>query len=156
MPRIANIPEAMIQEHIDWHRHVHHRASRPGEEFLVWHHGYLGRFHDWVEKLPENEKPGAAAINPWSAIPGELKEADLGWTPRLGRAEARIEAMQGFHSLDELGDYIDAAVHPWLHQASAIAWSEPVLATFESPRSTYFWQLHGLIDGWRARFARTP
>jgi hypothetical protein len=29
---------------------------------------------------------------------------------------------------------------------------EPILMSLESPRSTYFWQLHGLIDHWRAQF----
>lgn len=28
--------------------------------------------------------------------------------------------------------------------------NEPVLLSFSSPRSTYFWQLHGLVDKWRS------
>lgn len=36
--------------------------------------------------------------------------------------------------------------------AAEALWSEPVLLTFESPRSTYFWQLHGLIDHWRQQW----
>lgn len=152
MPRIENIPQPMILEHIDWHEHVHHRAARPGEEFLVWHQGYLERFHDWVNSLSAEDQPDSESIKPWEAIPGELKVSDLGWHSFHKAAEKRIEAMSDFSSLEELGDYIDARVHDWLHGASAIAWSEPVLGTYESPRSTYFWQLHGLIDYWREKW----
>ena len=31
-------------------------------------------------------------------------------------------------------------------------WDEPVLLGFESPRSSIFWQLHGLIDHWRQQW----
>ncbi|TDJ00723.1 MAG: hypothetical protein E2O76_04565 [Caldithrix sp.] len=54
--------------------------------------------------------------------------------------------MSNFGSLDELGRFLEWSLHGFLHNAAAGMWNEQILLSFQSPRSTYFWQLHGLID----------
>lgn len=169
MSNIENIPEEMITEHINWHTRpgntaVGGRAINPwpsgstdatagsGEEFLVWHKGYLERFNNWVASLPGGEKPDAGSIEPWTSIPIGLKMGMVGWNSNRAEDETRLQNMSNFSTLDELGSFLEWGLHGWLHGASAQMWSEPVLTSFSSPRSTYFWQLHGLIDGWRQQW----
>lgn len=169
MPTINNIPQEMIVEHVNWHTLPGNpgaggRAVNPwppgatapapgsGEEFLVWHHGYVTRFHEWVDGLPNAQRPAAAAIEPWNSIPIGLKMGMLGWNSQLASDEAQLQDMSNFSTLDDLGRFLEWGLHGWLHNASSGMWNEPVLRSFESPRSTYFWQLHGLIDHWRQQW----
>jgi len=143
----------MVQEHLHWHHHVHHTEDKPSEAFLVLHQGFIARFHTWVGTLAESERPDADSISAWHAVPEVLKETALGWSKRRADAEHRLSVDIGsFDSLEELGEFIESSLHGWLHGASAEYWNEPVMATFQSPRSTFFWQLHGLIDHWRQRW----
>ena len=73
----------------------------------------------------------------------------VGWNATRAQQELQLNDISNFPTLDSLGRFLEWGLHGWLHQASAQMWNEPVLLTFESPRSTYFWQLHGLIDHWR-------
>lgn len=169
MSNINNIPQNMIDEHINWHTKPGNpggggRAINPwpggssspapgsGEEFLVWHRGYVDRFHDWVGNLPARQKPNASSITPWTSIPMGLKMGMVGWNSSRAADEAQLADMSNFSTLDELGGFLEWGLHGWLHGASAQMWSEPVLTSFESPRSTFFWQLHGLIDHWRQQW----
>ena len=166
MPTIENIPQNMIDEHVAWHT----RPGRPalggrridpwpptgggptqgsGEEFLVWHEGYVERFRTWAEDGPANERPAADRIAPWLDIPQGLKMGMVGWNAQRAADAQRLGNMSNFASLDELGRFLEWGLHGWLHQAAFGMWSEPVILSFESPGSTYFWQLHGLIDHWR-------
>lgn len=171
MPMINNIPQAMIDEHIAWHSRPGNPAAggrrinpfppvggrRPalgsGEEFLVWHQGFVERFHAWVNGIPANEQPPADRIAPWRSIPQMLKMSMLGWSADLADEEQLLTDMSNFDSLDDLGRFLEWSLHGFLHNAAAGMWSEPVLLSFESLRSTYFWQLHGLIDLWRQQWA---
>ena len=167
MSIIENIPQNMITEHINWHSRPGNpsgggRAINPwpptgsgpapgsGEEFLNWHQGYIQRFMQWYEAQPESARPPRAQIQPWQSIPTHLKMGMNGWNAQLASEEARIQAPSNFGSLDELGRFLEWSLHSFLHSAAAQMHSEPVLLSFESPRSTFFWQLHGLIDQWRA------
>ena len=76
----------------------------------------------------------------------------MGWNGELAQAEQRILDMSSFGTLDELGRFLEWGMHGYLHHAAAIMFNEPVLMRYESPRSTYFWQLHGLIENWRLRW----
>lgn len=166
MSIIENIPEEMIDEHVRWHT----RPGRPGEggraidpwppgaveaapgsgaEFLVWHEGFIERFREWASSLPASTRPPAEQTEPWTAVPTGLKMGMVGWTPALAQDEARLRNMRSFTSLDDLGRFLEWGLHPFLHIGSERMWNEPVLTSFESPRSTYFWQLHGLVDQWR-------
>ncbi len=169
MPTIQNIPQEMIDEHSAWHgrpgnpsaggRRIHPQppfGRRPalgsGEEFLVWHQGFLQRFHQWVGSLPTAQRPDANAIRPWLTIPQMLKMSTLGWNSALANSEQLLSNMSNFESLDELGRALEWGMHGYLHNAAGDLWNEPVLLGFESPRSSYFWQLHGLVDHWRQQW----
>lgn len=169
MSNISNIPQAMIDEHIAWHSRPGNPAAggrridpfppfgrRPalgsGEEFLVWHRGFVQRFHQWVNGLPVNQQPPANAISPWRAIPQMLKMSMLGWNNNFADEEQLLSDMSNFDSLDDLGRFLEWSLHGFLHNAATRMWNEPILLSFESPRSTYFWQLHGLIDHWRQQW----
>src|SRR3954464_12066189 len=90
------------------------------------------------------------AVAPWTSIPAVLKNPALtGWNATLAAQEARITANSpAFATADGLGTYIEGGIHGWIHGATAIAFNEPVVANFHSPQSTYFYQIHGLVDGW--------
>lgn len=173
MPLITNIPDAMITEHVNWHTRpgspaLGGRAIDPwpptgggpaqgsGEEFLVWHQGYVQRFYDWLNGLPANQRPDASTIQPWTTIPVGLKMGMVRWNATRAQQELQLSDMSNFPTLDALGRFLEWGLHGWLHQASSQMWSEPVLLSFESPRITYFWQLHGLIDHWRQTWVDGP
>lgn len=57
--------------------------------------------------------------------------------------------MSNLDILDELGIFLEWGLHGWFHRVPTMMSNEQVLILYESPKSTYFWQLHGLIDNWR-------
>lgn len=169
MPTINKIPQVMIDEHIAWHDRPGNPSAggrrinpfppfgrRPalgsGEEFLAWHQGFVQRFHQWVSTLPAGERPAQNTIAPWTAIPQPLKMSMLGWSVTLADEEQLLDNMSNFASLDELGRFLEWSMHGFLHHASSQMWNETALMSFESPRSSYFWQLHGLVDHWRQQW----
>lgn len=169
MANINNIPQEMIDEHVAWHARPGNPSAggraidpfppfgrRPalgsGEEFLVWHQGYLQRFREWVNGIPPSQQPPNDAISPWRTIPRMLKMSMLGWNANLAGEEELLSDMSNFESIDALGRFLEWSLHGFLHNAASGMWNEPVLLSFESPRSTYFWQLHGLIDHWRQQW----
>ena len=113
-----------------------------------WHGGYIERFNKWVTSLPANEQPDQASIQPWTTIPMGFQMGMLGWNQELSNQEQRLRDMSNFATLDDLGIFLE-----WgLHGAAARMFDESVIMTLASPRSTYFWQLHGLIENWRQRW----
>lgn len=159
----------MIDEHIAWHtregnpsaggRRIdpnppfgRQPALGSGEEFLVWHQGFVQRFNQWVNSLPATSRPSSDSIIPWRSIPRMLKMSVQGWNRNFANEERLLENMANFSSLDDLGRFLEWSLHGFLHNAASGMWNEPVLLSFESPRSSYFWQLHGLIDHWRQQW----
>ena len=82
MALIQNVPQAMIDEHVPWHARPGNPAAGgrrinpwpptgggpaagSGEEFLVWHRGFVERFHQWVGGLAANQGPPAESIASW-------------------------------------------------------------------------------------------
>lgn len=169
MPIINNIPDKMITEHINWHTKPGNPSSGgrkinpwptgrispapgSGEEFLVWHKGFIERFRAWVDSLPDNEKPPADQIESWTEIPIGFKMGMVGWNENRAAQEARVKDMDSFGTLDELGRFLEWGLHGWLHGASASMFNEPLMGSYRSLKVTYFWQLHGLIDHWRQQW----
>ncbi len=169
MPIINNIPDEMITEHINWHTRPGNpqgggrkinpwppgritAAPGSGEEFLVWHKGYIDRFRSWIDSLPTDQKPKVEQLSPWTEISPGLKMGMVGWGETQAVHEARLRDMNSFGTLDELGRFLEWGLHGWLHNACASMFDEPVLLGFRSPRVTYFWQIHGLIDHWRQKW----
>ncbi len=143
MPEIRiNNPEwdAMLNAHA---RH-HHR----GPAFLTWHSEFIARFERLLSSLPEADRPAEESIEPWTKIPGDLKRTST-WQPEWDARESRLQGdIASFTSLEELANYINP-LHGFLHGAVAEVYGDPNIARPETaPRSTYFWQLHGLVERW--------
>lgn len=172
MPNIANIPDEMIEEHVRWHTREGNPADGgrsivpwlpgrveptpgSGEEFLVWHGGYISRFMGWVDSLPEAERPDRTTIAPWTSIPAGFKMGMLGWNQSRAREELLLQDMANFGTHDELGRFLEWGLHGFLHSAAAGMFNESIIMSWESPRSTYFWQLHGLIEYWSQTWKNT-
>src|SRR5690606_34126776 len=89
----------------------------------------------------------------WSGVPDPIRAAAC----YDRNAEARIIRMpQSFASADELGRFIESTyLHNCIHQEAAELYGEPDLGDFDvAPRSTVFYQIHGLIDRWYGDWER--
>lgn len=162
MAIIQNPPQDLIDEHMSWQdfpgepgkggRKIDpwpSGATEPapgsGQEFLTVHNQFLAKFDKWVHGLPEAQRPAAAATKGWAPLPKTLKTALQKWNAQHSAEETRLGAAD-FASLGHLGRYIERGIRPWLHNAAAHRWNEPVLNTMESPRSTHSYQIHGLVE----------
>jgi hypothetical protein len=158
MSLIQNFPDQLLDLHHHWHMPSAHPGSGPGRvhpagtsggglEFLQFHRDYLIAFHAWYDTQAFANPP---AVTPWHAIPPELKTPAAGWTAGWADAETRLTTNNpAFNSADELGTFLELGIHNmFLHGAAALVYNEPTLSTFHSPLSTYFYQLHGLVDWW--------
>ena len=169
MAIINNIPDALVMEHMNWHdlagqpnkggRKINpwppgaiSPAAGSGEEFLKFHRSFMDQFFKWVSSLPANQRPSAAALKPWKAVPATLKQSRFGWNLQVARDTARLLHPETFATLDELGSFVEWGIHGFLHGASALRWNEAVLNSMESLRSTHFYQIHGLVDSWRQKW----
>jgi hypothetical protein len=145
---IAGFPQDLLNEHHAWH----HGGRRPadgqpgsGLDFLTFHWHYMERARQWYLDHGGQWQD----VAPWAAIPEELKRTSL-WSSQWSADERRFNTNNPrFHSADELGQYIEHGIHNnFLHNAAAEAYGEPVLATFDSPTSSHFYQIHGLVHHW--------
>ena len=162
MPIIPSFPRSLTDEHHAWHAPEDHpglptRVHVPpsagsGLEFLTFHRNFVAEFHAWYDGQPFADP---AAVAPWTAIPQELKNNVL-WDSQSADEEDRIvNNPSSFASADELGTFIEQGIHGFLHNASRAVYNEPVLATFHSPLSTYFYRIHGLVDYWWRRWEQS-
>jgi len=157
---LLNILPSLLDEHHAWHfppgspsphpphptRPIRQGSPGSGQEFFTFHRYYLGKFHRWYDFRPGID---LTIVYSWSQIPAGLKDPSLGWNQNLANIEDRVINDPGsFASADELGIYIEGSIHGWLHNASASFFREPILANLHSPESSYFYQLHGLVDRW--------
>src|SRR5579863_9438859 len=170
MPNIP-LPDNLMNEHMNWHMYPGHPemggrrinpwpqgATSPtpgsGLEFLTFHQNFLAQFHAWYDNQPFADP---AAVAPWSQVPDALKQVpsppldpQFVWSQNWANQEIRIEKNPlSFQTADALGMYIEWGLHAFLHNASAIAFNEPILADpTTAPSSTYFYEIHGLIEIW--------
>ena len=153
MPNIVNISRKFVDDHRAWHdsrgRHGHQ-----DQEFLDWHVRFIEEFREWSITFSSDDREALTeATAPWTEVPAEVRAAGA-WTADADADLAGIgEAIENSTTLDALAGFITRNIHGELHQAAAEAYREPLLDSYESPRSTYFWCLHGLIDSWRAQWA---
>jgi hypothetical protein len=153
--QIPNFPASLLHEHHAWHTGGRNPAALnpgAGDDFLTFHHNFVAKALAWYKTQPGFSP---LQVTPWTAVPPQLKLSVLGWSPGLQNDETRLSSNPlSFPSSDELGRFIEFGefggnnIHGWLHNAAANHFSEPLLATFDSPQSTYFYQLHGLVDHW--------
>ncbi|WP_238392493.1 tyrosinase family protein [Paenibacillus antri] len=124
---------------------------RPGDgiEFLRFHRNFLRKSLRWYNAQGLNPK----SVEPWSSIPVEIK-THPGWTSRLQEAENRITRnLASFESSDELGIFLlTSSLHDAVHAIGAEVYSDMDFGQIRwAPRSTLFFNWHGMIDRrWRA------
>jgi hypothetical protein len=157
MSLILNFPDSLLDEHHAWHMAGAHPGyptrtfpiGTPGSglEFFSFHRRFMAEFHAWYDNQAGADQ---AAVAAWPAIPQELKVESAGWVPPWPSDEDRIvHQPYSFGTADDLGIFVELGIHnQFLHGAAAQVYNEPILATFHSPLSTYFYQLHGLVDRW--------
>jgi hypothetical protein len=137
-----------------------------GLEFLTFHRNLMNEFITW-----NNVHHGAssAAIAAWNIVPAILKTNALGWTTTLKAAETRIIThLPALANADALGIHIETTIHDWIHGAVGgstlpMDAGEPeVISSLHSVGSTYFYEIHGLVQYWwdqyntQAAIAFTP
>jgi hypothetical protein len=157
MALIPNFPQNLLDMHHHWHDPSQHPGSPGGRvnpfgtpgaglEFLQFHREFVRLVHLWYDSQPFADQ---ALVTPWTAIPTALKGTGTGWTAALAAQESRIVSNNPpFASEDALGTFIESGIHAWIHGGTALAFNEPTVAGFHSPLSTYFYQIHGLVDKW--------
>ncbi|MDE2809471.1 MAG: hypothetical protein OXN90_13735 [Gemmatimonadota bacterium] len=149
MPEIninASEWDDMVREHLN--------APHHGAEFLTWHSEFILRFHALLKRVPDQQRPKPADIAAWPAVPQDLKGVG-GWDPEWEPLEARLRTnIKSFDSLEDLVEEI-YQLHNFLHTAAARFYSDKFVGDRRTaPRSTYFWQIHGLVELWHLDWRR--
>ncbi|MCC3374753.1 hypothetical protein [Cohnella sp. REN36] len=148
MPTIPNFPQALLDEHMTWHHanHVDDVTRLPpgyGQAFLQFHRHYIRKALAWYNQ--QGYDP--ALVAPWTSVPEQIRQSPC----YDQRAEARILYQpQTIRSAEELGRLIEGSgMHGCIHQGAAELYGDPDLQDFDiSPRSTIFYNIHGMIDRW--------
>jgi hypothetical protein len=162
MSLIPNFPEVFADEHHAWHEPGVHpefpsRAiprGNPGSgiEFLVFHRNFMAKVLAWYR---QQSFADSNAVAPWTSIPEALKRTAF-WNAQEAADELRIVTLRpAFASEDDFGIFVENGIHNrFLHDATAAAFNEPVVATLHSPQSTFFYQIHGLVQNWWSNWFR--
>ena len=101
----------------------------------------------WYFQQPSAD---ANAVAPWTDVPQQLRQSNFGWNTQWENDALRLHTVSPpFPNEDALGIFIETGIHNnFLHSATA-AWSgEAIIGNLHSPQSTYFYQIHGLVDLW--------
>jgi hypothetical protein len=120
--------------------------SGDGLEFLEFHRDFIKRSLKWYEAQGQNPR----LVEPWSSIPLEIKRHPR-WSRRLQDAENRITRnLASFKSGDELGRYLlTSSLHDAIHVFGSEVLNDTDFGRISlAPRSTLFYNWHGLIDNW--------
>jgi hypothetical protein len=166
---INNFPQHFLDEHTNWH-HSHHPTASAGygNDFLYYHRDFISRVrNDLINNL--NFDPTLLAA--WNEIPTILKtelnaqnNPRWGWNPTLAADEAQVlNRPYTFYTSDALGLLLDrqnpGGLHGWMHRNAGFKFGDAqgveggIFRDFEtSPRSTLFYNWHGLIDAWLRRW----
>jgi hypothetical protein len=147
MARIQSFPQNLLVEHARWHLNMRMGVrSAGGEEFLTFHRDFMKKALDWYRAQDLEPK----AVKPWTSIPSEIKDHPR-WNTRLQNAEDRVmNDISSFDSPEELGNFLlNSSLHSAVHVLGSQVFREPDFGQINlSPRSTYFYNWHGLIDKW--------
>ncbi len=157
----------LMNEHMGWHgvqeandmgfpkRKIPKGLSGSGLEFLQFHSYFLEQFSKWNKS---NGGKYTSYIQPWIKLPDEITgypdftdshyDVQYDWITDAPRRDGDV-SVRPFNSSDELGIYIEADIHGFLHTVCAIVFKELLVQpVVTSPRSTYFYNLHGWINYW--------
>ena len=155
MSLIPNFPDAFTDEHHSWHNGSHPGfpmrsipQGQPGSglEFLTFHRNYMAKVLVWYRQQTNAD---LLAVAPWTAIPSALKATAL-WNAQHQAEEQRITTLTPpFASEDAFGIFIETGIHNnFIHGATAAAFNELIVGSLHSPQSTFFYQIHGLVNNW--------
>ncbi|MBI2709558.1 MAG: hypothetical protein HYX34_07665 [Actinobacteria bacterium] len=167
MPTIPDFPVALSNQHHNWHggfdpggspgRSNPEGTSGAGLEFLQFHRNFLAQFFAWYNAHTFTTAPfddptqKQDLVAPWTSVPDALKnDGNTGWSSIWADAETRLATgTPDFSTADELGTFIETGIHDnYLHGAVVTHFGEGVVGGFHSPASTWFYKIHGLVDGW--------
>ncbi|MEU3862694.1 hypothetical protein AB0F03_36210, partial [Streptomyces sp. NPDC028722] len=156
---IPGYPRNLLDRHHAWHAFpsgahgLPSRSAQPGTpgsgiEFLEFHRQFIADFRSWFDQQ-EPPPVDPKSLEPWTEVPDELKRLPAWgrWAPD----EVRIVNNPGsFGSADQVGIFIENGIHnSFLHSATADAFGDELVRdVHSSPQSTYFYQIHGLVDFW--------
>ncbi|MGJ7922089.1 tyrosinase family protein [Neobacillus sp. LXY-4] len=147
MAIIPNFPQRFLREHEIWHGNMGMDVrSGDGVEFLEFHRDFLRRALEWYNTQGLNPR----MVEPWSSIPLEIKSHPR-WSRRLQQAENRITRdLESFSSSDELGWFLQtSSLHNAIHVIGSEVFNDDDFGSVSlAPRSTLFYNWHGLIDNW--------
>lgn len=152
MTRIRNFPQSFLSEHDRWHRqHMSMNRLRSGDglEFLSFHRDFISEVLEWYNTQRLNPR----LVEPWSSIPSEIKRHP-GWTREIQDTENRIvRNLSSFNSSDELGRFLlTSSLHDAVHIIGSEVFNDNDFGQISrAPRSTLFYNWHGLIDNWWRR-----
>ena len=147
----------LMNRHMGWHgdpmansmgfpkRSIPMGNPGSGSEFLTFHGTFINDFFTWNNS--HGVPISTSLLSPWITLPPEIKSQE---NATYQAADLRITTnLPAFTSADQMGIFIEGGIHNnFLHSAAASAYGEPILNTFNSPKSTYFYQLHGWINYW--------
>lgn len=149
---IPNFPSDLLAEHQRWHHafHVNNNFNPPigwGDNFLRFHRQFIRKVLAWYQAQGYD----MSLVQPWREVPQGIRMSscyDI-------NAERRVLFQpQSFASADELGRFIER-LHACIHDAGAVVLNEPILQDLDiAPRSTYFYNIHGMIDNWYSNWER--
>jgi|GEM_PF-5620577 len=150
---IPNFPSDLLEEHRRWHHanHVMDNDNPPigwGDKFLSFHRQYIRKVLDWYR----GQGLDMSLVAPWSEVPQGIRMSSC----YDGNGEMRVRYQpQSFATSDDLGRFIEH-IHACIHDAGSEVLGEPILRDLDiAPRSTYFYQIHGLIDNWYSNWQRS-
>jgi hypothetical protein len=145
-------PNAPIGGLLDQHARWHHQgvpggrvipAGQPGSgiEFLTFHRSFVSRVY---EACGGDISDDFSKVTPWTSVPDDLRRV------RDYPADAETRLLNndpGFATEDELGIFIEGQLHNWIHGAVDEVFRDSVIGDpHYSPRSRYFYQIHGLVN----------
>src|SRR4051812_39130156 len=125
-------PNAPIGGLLDQHARWHHvgvaggrriQPGRPGSglEFLAFHRQFVSKVYDAAGIFPGDIADSFEKVRPWFVTPPELQR--LADYPR--DAERRLlNNDPAFGSEDELGIFLEAQIHNWIHGAVATVFGD--------------------------------
>ncbi|SDT00886.1 hypothetical protein SAMN05444162_2836 [Paenibacillaceae bacterium GAS479] len=149
---IPNFPNDLLEEHQRWH-HVNHVTNNNfppigwGDRFLNFHRQYIRKVLSWYQSQGYDMR----LVQPWTEVPQGIR-----MSPCYDRnAEMRLRFQpQSFATVDELGRYMER-LHACIHDVGSVLFNEPILQDLDlAPRSTYFYNIHGMIDNWYSNWER--
>ncbi|OXM14081.1 hypothetical protein [Paenibacillus herberti] len=149
---IPNFPSDLLEEHQRWHHVNHVTNNNPppigwGDRFLSFHRQYIRKVLSWYQSQGYDMR----LVQPWTEVPQGIR-----MSPCYDRnAEMRLRFQpQSFATSDEMGRYLER-LHACIHDVGSVLFNEPILQDLDlAPRSTYFYNIHGMIDNWYSNWER--